>query len=108
MNFRSERVGKLIRGELSKMIVREFEFGGSLVTITQVDVESKLEHAVVKISVIPSEKAPQALESLSHAAGYLQRMLLKKINIKPMPRISFEIDHGSENAASVEKILIDK
>jgi ribosome-binding factor A len=104
MNFRSERVGKLIREELSKMILREAEFP-ALVTITEVEVDKKLEGARVKMSVIPASGEKAVLAELTARAGYFQHLLLKKINIKPMPRILFVIDHGFENAAKVEKLL---
>jgi ribosome-binding factor A len=104
MNFRSERVGKLIREELSKMILREVELP-ALATITEVKVDKKLEGARVEVSVIPASAEKQVIEELAKNAGYLQHLLLKKINIKPMPRIFFEIDHGFENAALVEKLL---
>jgi len=37
-----------------------------------------------------------------------QLELLKKINIKPMPRLIFEIDRGLEHAANVEKALLNQ
>jgi ribosome-binding factor A len=104
MNFRSERVGKLIREELSKMILREVELS-ALATITEVEVDKKLEGARVKVSVIPATEEKKVIDELTKNAGYLQHLLLKKINIKPMPRILFVIDHGNENAAIVEKLL---
>ncbi len=104
MNFRSERVGKLIREELSKMILREVELS-ALATITEVEVDKKLEGARVKVSVLPAKEEKNVIDELAKKAGYLQHLLLKKINIKPMPRIFFEIDHGFENAAKVEKLL---
>ena len=55
MNFRSERVGKLIREELSKMILREAELS-ALATITEVVVDKKLDGARVKVSVIPAKR----------------------------------------------------
>jgi ribosome-binding factor A len=106
MNFRSERVGKLIREELSKMILREAELPmAALATITEVVVDKKLEGARVEVSVIPASGEEAVLKELTSKAGYFQHLLLKKINIKPMPRISFVIDHGFENAAKVEKLL---
>lgn len=106
MNFRSERVGKLIREELSLMVLREVELP-ALATITEVVVDKNLESARVEVSVIPSASAAEkaVLEALTARAGHFQHLLLKKINIKPMPRISFAIDHGPENAAKVEKLL---
>ena len=104
MNFRAERVGKLIREELSKMILREVELP-ALATITEVEVDKKLEGARVKVSVLPASGEKAVLAELTARAGYFQHLLLKKINIKPMPRIFFVIDHGFENAALVEKLL---
>jgi ribosome-binding factor A len=104
MNFRSERVGKLIREELSKMILREVELP-ALVTITEVEVDKKLDGARVELSVIPAAQEENVLAILKASAGHLQYLLLRKINIKPMPRIFFDIDHGFENAALVEKLL---
>ena len=108
MNFRSERVSKLIREELAKIIIREVEFDNALVTITAVDVDKKLEHAKVNVSVIPSASGEAALKELEKRAGSLQFLLMKKINIKPMPRIVFMLDHGMENAADVEKALLSE
>jgi ribosome-binding factor A len=104
MNFRSERVGKLIREELSKMILREVELP-AMVTITEVEVDKKLDGARVKISVIPSKEDENVLAILAAHVGHFQYLMLRKINIKPMPRIFFDIDHGFENAALVEKLL---
>lgn len=108
MNFRAERVSNLIREELSLMIARELEFPGALVTITEVTIDKKLELARVNVSVIPKEKEKEALKILVKECGLLQHLLLKKINIKPMPRIEFQLDKGLENAAKVEKLLLEQ
>ena len=97
-----------MREELALILERDFEFPGALVTITEVVVGKKLEHADVKVSVLPEKFADAALEKLGAAAGHLQHLLLKKINIKPMPRIAFSLDRGPENAAKVEKALLKK
>jgi ribosome-binding factor A len=109
MNYRPERVSNLIQKELGKFILREAEFEpGVLATITYVDVDGKLNRAKVGISVIPSEKADAVLKILGNEAGKLQWFLLKKINIKPMPRIIFELDRGPERAAEVERALLEE
>jgi ribosome-binding factor A len=108
MRHRPLRVQKLIREELSKIMLRELEFSGALVTITEVVVNKKLEAAKVKVSIFPAEAAEEVLKTLEKNTGKLQHLLLKKINIKPMPKILFEIDRGLENAAAVEKMLLGK
>ncbi len=108
MKYRALRVSKLIGEELSKIIIRELEFPGAIVTITDVEVSKKLEAASVKLSVVPSSKKGGSLAIAQKATGKLQHLLTKKINIKPMPKIHFEIDHGSENAAVVEKRFLEE
>ena len=107
MKHRPERVGKLIREELSALIARELEFPGALVTLTDVEVNKKLEIAKVGVTVFPSEKADECLAVLKRSQGQLQHGLNHKLNIRPMPRIHFFPDHGPENAARVEKKLLD-
>lgn len=104
--FRSQRVESLIQEELAKILIREVEFPeGALVTVTGVDVDKKLERARVRLSVIPASQEKKALDSVTFRTGYLQHLLLKTLNIKPLPHLIFEIDHGNQNAAVVEKLI---
>jgi ribosome-binding factor A len=108
MNHRPERVGKLMREELSKLVTREIEFpSGTLVTLTTAEVNKKMEIAKIGVSVIPSKNADEALRILHKNQGDLQYLLVRKMNIKPMPRIHFFIDYGPDNAAKIEKTLLD-
>lgn len=107
MDHRPLRVSKLIKRELSKIIEREIEFEGALATITEVQVDPKLEHAEVLVGILPKEKEAESFNVLREARGKLQSLLMKKINIKPMPRIEFKIDYGAENAAKIEKRFLE-
>lgn len=102
---RHQRVSSLIQEELNKIILRELEFS-VLVTVTNVDVQKDLDYATVNVSVLPSEKNKEVLEILNKNQRRLQHLLLKKINIKPMPKIQFKIDSGLEKAAKIEKSLL--
>jgi ribosome-binding factor A len=105
--FRAERINSLIQEHLGALLIREIEIPDALITVTGIQTSKKLDRATAYISVIPSEKSENVLKILSRQAPRLQNLLLRKINIKPMPRIIFEIDAGAENAARVEKILLD-
>lgn len=108
MNFRDQRMAQLIRDELSHLILKEVEFEeGALVTVTDVEVTKKLDYAKVMISIIPSNLADKAIRTLDEKRGLLQHELNHKLNLKPMPHIRFEIDHGPENAAQVEKVFLE-
>jgi ribosome-binding factor A len=108
MKHRQARLGKLIREELGKAIIREIEFVGALPTVTSVDLDPKLETAKVGISVWPSEEAPRVLAELAKGGRALRNAVMKRVRIKYMPRFVFEIDHGHENAAAVEKLLLEE
>ena len=105
MHYRAERVNNLIQKELSKIIVKELEFP-ALVTLTGVSVSDNFEQAVIGFSVLPSDKSDEALKILNRNLRHLQYLLMKKINIKPMPQIVFKIDRGLEKAADIEKIML--
>lgn len=93
--YRKERVGELIREELSRMFARDMEFG-AFVTIVSVEVSEKLEMAKVRMSVLPEEKAKEVYDLLQKEKPHLQFKLSRKLNIKPMPRLEFGLVRGDE------------
>lgn len=108
MKYRPARVSELIKRELGKIIIRELDFPPEAIfTITDVKVDKKLEFAKIKFSVFPSSFNEEVEKILEKSTRALQYLLMKKINIKPMPRIYFKIDYGQEAAAKVEKLLIE-
>ena len=104
---RHQRVESLIQSELNKVILKELEFPADLVTITSVEVQKDLDNANVDISVLPSEKSEEVLKILVKNRKHLRHLLLKAINIKPMPEISFRIDYGIREAAKVERVFLE-
>jgi ribosome-binding factor A len=73
-----------------------------------VAVGKKLDYARVHVSVIPASLEAHALRVLNMKIGEFQHALNKKMNIRPMPLISFMIDRGNENAARIEKRLMEE
>ena len=104
-NHRPERVASLIQEELGKLLLREVEFP-AFVTITSVEVDGKLQFANVRLSVIPSASDKKILAIAEKNERHLQNLLFKKLNIRPMPSIQFELDAGPANAARVEEIIL--
>lgn len=106
--LRHVRVSDLIEEELSKIMLKEVELQpNTLATITEVVVTKKLDQAKVYLSVIPSEQAEKIVETLNKRSKYLGALLLRKLNIRPLPQLNFIVDHGNENAADIEKALLD-
>lgn len=90
--FRSERVEDLIQQYLGELLAREFDFDGALTTIKSVEVDKKLYMAKVKLAVIPFEKELATFIMVDSKKKELQRKLLRKLNIRPLPQLKFEID----------------
>ncbi|MDP2696025.1 MAG: 30S ribosome-binding factor RbfA [bacterium] len=105
---RTERISKLIMEYLNEIIIREIELPNVMATITAVDVAKDHSRAIVRVSVLPSDKSAGVVKTLNHTRGRLQYQLQRKINIRPMPKIIFEVDKGPEQAAAVEKALLNK
>lgn len=105
--YRHQRVESLIQKELNNLILKEVEFFGALVTIVSVQAQKDLEYVDIGISVIPTAKSEEALKILNKRKKHLQFLLLRKINIKPMPEIRFKIDYGIAKASELEKKFIE-
>ncbi len=108
-NRRMDRVGDLVRAELSEILVRGLSdprVKSGFVTVTDVDVSPDLRHAQVWVSVIGDEPAQaEALAGLTAAAGYLRRELGQRISTKYTPALRFQRDKSAEQGAWVEQTL---
>lgn len=90
--FRPLRVASLIQKELGEILLRDFDFEGALATIKSVEVSSDLSEAKIGLAVIPFEKEPEIFIMITARQRELQVKLLRRINIKPMPRLKFKIE----------------
>ena len=108
MKHHVERLEKFILTEGGKQIAKNLEFSGALPTITSVKIDKNLENAIIKVSVWPKEKEAEILSKLKGYRFELQSYLFKKLKTWKFPKLDFEIDRGPENAAQVEKIILQK
>jgi len=89
MKYRSLRLVKLIKTELSNIFLRELELENSLITIEDVELSENLSEARIKLAVFPESKSQEVLKVLKRKRSFFQDKLTRKLNIKPMPRIKF-------------------
>ena len=108
-NRRIDRVGDLVRAELSEILVRGLKdprVKAGFVTVTDVDVSSDLRHALVWVSLFGDDKAQvEALDGLEAAAGFLRRELGQRMTTKHTPALRFKRDKSAEQGAWVETTL---
>jgi len=102
---RLEKVNSLLKQEISNIIVRDFDFSGSLVTLTHVDATANLIEARAYISVMPQEKTEHVIKVLNGGVYDIQQKINKRLNMRPIPRIKFVKDEVIAEAARIEKLL---
>lgn len=93
---RMDRVADQVREEVADILLRRLadpRVAG--VTVTHVTVSRDLKHARVLVSVLggpESRQAAGALLALGHAAGFIRAELGRRLTLRCVPELRFEID----------------
>jgi ribosome-binding factor A len=104
---RTDRLNEQLRQEISLLIrgeVRDPRVG--LATITAVETSPELDHARVYITTLgDEEEKAAALAGLRSAAAFLRGQLGRRLHLRRIPELRFEIDRKLENAMRIESLL---
>jgi len=105
---RPQRVAEAIREVIAPFLQREVRDPRvtALVTVTAVHVTPDLKHAVVGVAIHGAEaERARTLEGLESAAGLARHEIARKLTLKTVPAITFEIDRGVDHATRIEAVL---
>lgn len=106
---RQERVGQLLREEISRIIERQLKDPriGGMITVTEVEVTPDLRHARVFISVLGSDdEARASFETLERAAGFIRSELAKQhLRLRYLPELEFRRDESLARGARIFELL---
>lgn len=106
MNKRISQINELIKRELSQILLREVDFPEKvLVTITDVKTSSNLFQVKVWISAIPKSDSEKILRILNKQIYFIQQILNKRLNMRPVPKIIFVQEKQSLEAARIGQAL---
>lgn len=108
MSFRSQKVAQEILELLSAIFVKELKDPriDALVSITDVQVTRDLSYATVYVSKIGSEKERNdILLILNEAKGFLRSCLGKKMSLRSVPELRFELDNSLIYGQHIETLL---
>ena len=108
MTRRTERVGELLRKEVSWVIANQMADPRlpTLVSITRVDIAADLRRAKVFVSVMGTEDDQRsAMQMLQSAARFIQRELKPKLALRYVPALTFQQDHSLEEGARLLSIM---
>ena len=106
MKDRITKVNELMKRELGQIILREVEMPeNAVVTLTRVAASGNLQQAKVYISVVPDEKAQEALKALGQNVFPIQQILNKKLKMRPVPKILWVLERATVEAQRIEELL---
>jgi ribosome-binding factor A len=103
---RLRRVDEAMRKVLSEGIGELKDPRIGFVTVTAVQVTRDLEHAIVWVSVLGSEKVrEQALAALEGAAGVLQARVNRELHLRRTPHLRFTYDAAVERGVQMSTLI---
>ncbi len=104
---RHRRVAEQVRRELSGLILEEIKDPRlGPVTVTDVDVSRDLAWSDVYVSFLGDTRDnQQRLQVLTGAAGFLRRLLGKRMKIRTVPQLRFHYDQGLDHAQHMDQLI---
>ncbi len=106
MSQRLIRVRELIKRELGGILERDFEFQGTLVTVTDVDITPDLKQAFVYVGILAGLHRPDdVIDRLNSRRGFIQGRLSKRIVLKRTPLLEFRGDDSSERGVKLVSLM---
>lgn len=104
---RVARVEREIQTTIAQFLIRGFKAPlPGLVTVASVKMPADLRAAKVYISVLGSkEQQDETIELLQDRAFEIQNFIGHELKMRYCPKLSFYVDHTTEQVLKVEKIL---
>lgn len=102
---RREKIEHLLREELSKILDRDFDFPeGTLVTVTHITTSSDGHYGTVYVSILGKDPKA-ALAILGKNIYHIQKTVNRRLQIRPVPKLSFKIDEEEFKRERVERSI---
>jgi len=104
---RTDRLNEQLRQEVTLLVRDEVRDPRvTLATITAVQTSPELDHAKVYFTTLgDDDERKGVLAGLKSAAPFLRRELGKRLHIRRVPELHFEIDRVHEEAQRIERLL---
>ena len=108
MSRRTERLNKVIKQEISKLLEREVNDPrlSSLISVTQVSLSTDLRYAKIFVSLLGDENSKaEMLAGFNAASGFLRKELASQLRLRYAPQLSFCYDDSIERGARLLKLI---
>ena len=92
-------IDAIIRDELN-----DPRIGGTW-SIVRCEVTRDLRYCKVRVSILEAERRKDMMKALQKAAGFVRRELGRRVDLRYVPEIIFELDTNIEYAAHINALL---
>ena len=105
---RQQTIARLLQKELSEIFrVQTAKMGGVLVSVSAVRVSPDLSIARAYLSIFPSERANEIIESINHSARSVRYELAQRVRyqLRKTPELTFFIDDSLDYIEHIDSLL---
>ncbi len=105
---RQAKISRLLQKELSEIFRRETaKTHGVIVSVSAVRVSPDLSIARAYLSVFPSEKSQEMLESINGSSKTIRYELAQKVRfqLRKVPELQFYLDDSLDYIANIDSLL---
>ena len=107
-NIRYDRINEEVKKTVSELI-REMKDPriSAMATITQCEVTRDLKYAKLRVSVYDKDEAvrKETVDALNHAAGFLSREMGRRMRIRAVPQMHFELDDSIAYSVYISNLI---
>ncbi len=107
-NKRLSKIERLIQKELGEIFLRDAKsLSGLLISVTNVRVSPDLGIARVHLSIFPSDKGAEILESIKHNTKTIRYDLGQQVRtqLRKIPELSFFLDDSLDYLENIDRLL---
>ena len=108
---RLSKIGRLLQKELGELFQRQTQgVHGTLVSVSAVRVSPDLSIAKVYLSIFPSEKGKELIETIEHNKRMIRYDLGQRIRmqLRKIPELHFFLDDSLDYIENIDSLLKDK
>ncbi len=106
---RQLRVGELVRHELSDILARggfhDPELQGRIITVPEVRMTPDLKTALVFVMPLGGSGEKEIVAALNRNKKRIRGLISRKMTLKYMPGLKFEIDRSFQASSRIEELL---
>lgn len=106
---RHERLEQDVKYALSNIIMNEVKEPSvtGLISVTDVKITPDQKYAKVYVSVFGKANKNKVVEALTKAKGFIKKELGRRVRMRNMPELIFELDNSMEYGEHMDRVIKD-